>query len=108
LHPRNLLWTLFFLKTYPRSTLASVPFHCCNQTTFFQVVWGLLDFFDEILDEVINKHFFTITINKFKGFNIKCNRESCNYRHNWMSFVQAKRFFTSENSIQWLQEEVHF
>jgi len=52
-HPRNILWTLYFSKNYPKVSQAALPFFCCNQTTFFEVVWDVLHFLDERFEEVI-------------------------------------------------------
>jgi hypothetical protein len=58
-HPRNLLWAFYFVKHYPKTSVAPLPFYCCNQTTFFQVVWGVLDFLNENLNEVIINNKFS-------------------------------------------------
>ena len=51
-HPRNLLWALYFCCQYPKR-LAPLPFIVCNERTFSEVTWDVLQYFKHHFSEVI-------------------------------------------------------
>jgi hypothetical protein len=51
--PRYLLWTLYFLKNYPKDGIGASRFHKCNTRYFRDKVWEVIFMlFDELDSEV--------------------------------------------------------
>jgi len=50
-HPQNLLWALYFCRQYPKR-LSLLPFKVCNERTYSEVTWSVLQYLEHQFTEV--------------------------------------------------------